>query len=575
MAAAAIAALAGVGIWIRLECIVIYGGLEPSYIDWATLNYFGGITASYLNGTAAIEALRAFPTLGYPPGYPVVLAALRGLGFEDLQQLRGAQAALEATVGVPAMYRVARISGVARPWAVLGGGGYAVYPPLAVGAGFILAEALTPALLLLSLCATAWAARRPSRLRLFALGVSLAVVSLIRPELILLGGPLALWLFTAARVPRQPSLAAVLAGGFVIALLPWGIHNRAAHGAWVFTSTGGSAGLWEGLGAIENPYGYVLSDAYTREMLERRGMAWHSIEADRYLKQDYYRAWRESPAFVLRVAVYRWRQILWTSEGLYTSAFRGLQQWFDRYGLLVCGAALLLAYRQSGVWLAVVLPVSYALLSIGMVHYEARYVRYVHVAYAIAALIALTRVGAIAPPPVRAAVVSAAMIIAAQQAWAEMQWAHDDATAVRFHVAAERSPRPMIELAPTTSAAWPGTPAVQVTTVQDGLHVTAPPLLYDYLFTQSYDVPDRDVVLLRYDVTLSNGAVTVGLLSAAGEWIKTVNLTQPGRRSGSFAAPLRGSRTVIAVVAAANSSPSASNFLIHGIRLAVDAEGAR
>ena len=108
------------------------------------------------------------------------------------------------------------------------------------GAGFVLADALAPALMLVSLCAAAWAARRPSPLRFCVLGVWLGLTSLIRPELILLGGPLALWLFTAARAPRHPVLAAVLAGGFVVALLPWGIHNRAVHGVWMFTSTGGS-----------------------------------------------------------------------------------------------------------------------------------------------------------------------------------------------------------------------------------------------------------------------------------------------------------------------------------------------
>ncbi len=574
-AVAALAVLAGVGIWTRLECIAIYGGLEPSYVDWARLHYFGGITAYYLDGTAAIEALRTFPTLGFPPGYPVILAAFRVLGFDDLQQLRGAQAALEAVIGVPAMYRVARISGVARPWAVLGGGGYAVYTPLAVGAGLVLAETLTPALLLLTFCATAWAARRPSWLRLFALGVWLGVTSLIRPELILLGGPLALWLFTAGRVPRHPAFAAVLAGGFVVALLPWGIHNRVVHRAWVFTSTGGSAGLWEGLGAIENPYGYVLNDAYTLKMLEERGMAWHSVEADRFLKQDYYRAWRDHPAFVLQVAAYRWRHILWSSERFRTRAFLDLQSWFDRYGLLVCGGALLLAYRQSGIWLAVVLPVTYALLSIGMVHYEARYVRYVHVAYAIAALIALTRLTAIAPARLRMAIVVVVLGVAAQQAWAELRWVHGDADAVRLLTAATRSPGSMIELTATADAAWTPNPTVQVATVQDGLHVVAPPLTYDYLLTRSYEVPGHDVVLLRYDLTITMGAVTVGLLSAAGEWIHTVNLLEPGHHAGSFAAPVRGGPTVTAVVAAANAAPAASDVRVHAIRIAVDAEAVR
>ena len=574
-ASIALAALICVAIWIRLECITIYGGLEPSYIDWARLHYFGGITAYYLEGTLAIEALRAFPTLGFPPGYPAIMAAFRSIGFEDLQHFRGAQAALEAAVGVPAMYRVARITGASRPWAVVGGGGYAVYTPLAVGAGFVLAEALAPALMLCTLCATAWAARRPSLARLWALGVWLSVTSLIRPEFILLGGPLALWLFTAGRVPRQAVRAAVLAGGFVVMLLPWGIHNRVVHGAWVFTSTGGSAGLWEGLGAIKNPYGYVLSDAYTLNMLKERGFAWHSIEADRYLKADYYRAWREHPRFVMEVAAYRWRHILWTSERFRTAAFLSLQQWFDRYGLLVCGVALLLGYRQPGMWLAVILPVTYALLSIGMVHYEPRYVRYVHVSYAIAALFALSRLTAVVPARIRVAIIAVVLLLAAEQTWAALRSIHGDANASRLLAAAKRSPRSLIELPSAAAAMWSPSATVQTSSVRDGLQVVAPPLSYEYLLTRSFEVPDREAVLLRYDVTITTGALTVGLLNGDGEWIRTTNLMEPGRHTGSLAAPVHGARTVTAVFAAANAAPAASDFRVHAMGIAVAPQEAR
>ena len=162
-----------------------------------------------------------------------------------------------------------------------------------------------------------------------------------------------------------------------------------------------------------------------------------------------------------------------------------------------------------------------------------------------------------------------------QQAWAELRWAHGDAEAVRLLTAAARSPRSMIELTPRADTAWTPNSTAQVATVQDGLHVVAPPLAYDYLLTRSYDVPGRDVVLVHYDLTITAGAITVGLLSAAGEWIHSVNLLEPGHHSGSFAAPVRVGPTVTAVVAAANASPAASDVRIHAIRIAVDGQGVR
>ena len=394
----AIAALVGIvalAIWTRFAFIVIHGGVEASYHAWAMTNYFGSITGTYLGSADAIEAVKPFPTLGYPPGYPLLIAAARVFGFRDPQDLRHLQAVLDAIIGVPAIYKLAREGGVGRIFGLLVGGFYAVYPPLAVGAGLIMAEALSPLLVLLSLCSVLWCARRPSPVRMLAVGSWLGAVSLIRSDLVLVGAPVALWLWTAGRAPRRPILAVALAAGFVCAIMPWGIHNRAAHGAWVFTSTGGSVGLWEGLGALENPYGYVLNDDYTSRMLSDKGMSWHSVEADRYLRRDYLRAWREHPDFVLRVAAYRWRHILWTSEEFQTGAFLRLQNYLELGGPWLCVAALILLARRPPVWLAVLIPVAYALLSIGLVHYEPRYVRYVHLSYALAAVFVIARAAAL------------------------------------------------------------------------------------------------------------------------------------------------------------------------------------
>ncbi len=174
------------------------------------------------------------------------------------------------------------------------------------------------------------------------------------------------------------------------------MHNRRLHGAWVFTSTGGGASLWEGLGEIENPYGYVLDDSAANHQLIPRGYGWASIDGSAFLTREYLKAWRDHPAFVLRVVASRMVRILTQSDRLQPLFFGRVREWLDAFGLITLAAAVWLARRNRlAVLLLIVLPM-YALISIGLVHFEPRYVRYVEVAYVLGAAIVCSRLASVA-----------------------------------------------------------------------------------------------------------------------------------------------------------------------------------
>lgn len=170
----------------------------------------------------------------------------------------------------------------------------------------------------------------------------------------------------------------------------------------MFTSTSGGAGLWEGLGDIKNEHGFILSDKTTQRILAQRGLPWHSVAADNYLKQRYREALTEFPFYVIKVAEWRWKQIATRAAiGIYPEVIVGLQRLFRTYlkeaAIWVWLAAMIISWRRPVTLLILGLPLIYALLSIGLVHYEARYVRYAHLSYLFAPVVLLTALPRLIP----------------------------------------------------------------------------------------------------------------------------------------------------------------------------------
>ncbi len=379
----ALCAVALLALWTRVQYVDLYGGRGGAYLAWANEHYFGGLSEFYLSTAESIAKGGRYTALHHPPGYPYVLAAFNKVGLRSVGAIRITQSVLDAAV-VFAMYALAR-SLVTRAWALAASVAYAVWPLFAAGATWPLAESLSVGLVTMLLALLVWAGRTHSLMKAAAIsGAAIGVSALVRPDLVLLCVPAAIWL---AMRRKKATVAVALLAGCAIPIALWGVHNRITNGAWVFGSTSSGLGLWEGLGEVPNAYGYVLDDSAANHLLMTRGYTWGSVEADRYFRQEYLNAWRNHPEFVLHVIAARIPRILFDSEQLQPLFFARGRQFLDAFGAGLVLVALWVRRRDPTAWLVLLLPPAYAVLSIGLVHFEPRYVRYVQLSYVLAVIV--------------------------------------------------------------------------------------------------------------------------------------------------------------------------------------------
>lgn len=539
---AVLAGLYALAVFARLGAIALYGGQED-YTAWSMSHYFGGVTRQYLAFAGELLDLR-YTSLGYPPGYPALLAAFRLLGISDLQAMRAAQAAIDA-LGVLPVYWLLRRAGLQRPLCVAVASVYAAYPLWVFGSIFLLGEFVSTLLVLAALSlALLWdRGQAPPRALMVASGFVLALFALVRPDLLLLPGLMAIWLLWRHGWRHGAVAAALLAAGFSLPIAAWGLHNKVHNGHWVFTTTGGGNALWEGLGEVPNEYGFVLSDEKAIEVLRRRGMAWLSPEADRYFRSEYLRAWREHPGFVLEVIGKRWKNVVFDSErfAVDVGPLEALRAKLDSWGLLLAFLALVLWRSSPAAVLIVSLPVAYALLSIGMTHWEARYVRYVHLSYLFSAALVLGWcVERLRARSGRLATIAMAVAVAVT-AWAVAQAAlriADRAAGARLvaqlaGAAARGSLRGGYNLC---SLDFKGAvPGATVARTGCELAIVTSPDPFAYQATATVPVPAGSAVVARFRGRLDAGGVNVGLLSGDGQRFlaQSAQLT-PGEFSGEL-----------------------------------------
>jgi hypothetical protein len=382
--AAGLAGTVALAFGVRLAYLVLHGG-TGDYFAWCGL-HFNCAAHLYEEWAADLCAGLGYAKLGHPPGYPCFLALLRALGLDDLGQ-RVVQGLIDSG-GVLAVALLLRRAGQGAGWGLLGGLVYAVYPVWSAGCVQIEAAGLTPSLILWCLVALVEAGHAGRRWPWFAAGGAVGLACLIRSDLLLLVGPALAWAVIQTNGRRRWWACGLVALGYALPNGAWMAHNAWRHGHFVH-GTGGGYALWEGLGEFPNDHGYVLSDGYVRDMLAEKGIDTLSVEADAYLKRDYLRAWREDPGFVLSAMARRWQQIAFEAYPWNPAAFRGLQKRFDRFGLLALAAAVALYRRNRPALLVTMLPLAYACLSIGVTHYEPRYVFYVPLSYLFASVLLL------------------------------------------------------------------------------------------------------------------------------------------------------------------------------------------
>lgn len=376
--------------WIRLQFINILGG-TGDYINWAKENYFGKITSIYYFLSDIILTDQKYNALNYPPGYPIFLTFLKLFNL-DLQSIRIIQALLDS-LSIFAIFILLRRAKISFFFSILTCYIYAIYPLWAGGCTFILAESLSHILFLWILVLLIYTSEKNSIFLSLLTGILLGFSSLCRPDLILLIIPAFFWILWQQKYKKRIISIIFLLTGFMVLIGFWGYHNKKNHGTWIFTSTTGGAALWSGLGEIKNNYGYVLNDLYVSEMLKEKGMRWLSIESDKYFKKEYLKAWKEHPQFVIKVIWERWKKIIFESERFsFIYSFRNLMDFMDKLGFCFLLISIWLNRKNPIILLITILPLFYALFSIGLTHYEPRYVRYVHFSYLFSIMNILDRI---------------------------------------------------------------------------------------------------------------------------------------------------------------------------------------
>lgn len=536
--------------WTLLALVLLFVvglAVRLAVHDWfADRPYYPGVSVAYTGVANSLVETGSYMLfdrhyVGVPPGYPLYLALWKWLGDDNLRLAIQAQCFIDC-LGIFLCYWIGVQCGLRQTMAILFAACYAVFFPLVYGAGALLAEAFSPLFVLVTIAGGIWVAEKPSFVRALLLGLPLGVAPMVRPDLLFL--PLCVIAFWLIRVPwkRTALLGTCLLTIWFIPTLLWGIHNKVHHGAWVFTTSGGGVGLWEGLGELPNEHGFILNDRKTAAMLADKGFRWHSIEADQYLKQEYLRAWREHTGFVLNVIGHRWLNIVSGHGSQHDSRFPISKQLAGDRGLwLALGVLALLIERRNWNFLwAFSLPVLYACLSIGLVHWEYRYVRYVDLAAFLAIIMLLSWGWRHGPATWRAQpwkhdLLPAALAIimvgfVSTRVWSEsrqpdVSWALTDWMAAVNRL---EDHRPFLRVVPLFGSQQIS-PAV--VSISDSTVMINGASAGRYHYLACWKIPaDLDTAAaLVARGTLDVGGIAIGLLDSNNKWIQQQNITTPGQ----------------------------------------------
>jgi len=563
-------ALIFLAFWARLEARFFLGG-TGEYLAWATKNYFGGISAFYFNAAKQLVDGGGYTNLAYPPGYALTLAAFQVVGLRDPQQWRVVQAFIDSLAVVP-LVALSRWIGMPLWLAFIAAAAYAVFPPLASGSTFLLAESFSPSLLLWILVLMIYAVRKNSVGGYAMTGVAAGIATEIRPDFLFIGGWILLWFLWQGRLKNRQLVLTFLAA-FLAPLIIWGAHNKKTTGSWVFTTTSGGTGLWEGLGEIPNDYGYILSDDRTVAALKSKGLRWHSIEADQYLKREYIKAWLNHPAFVLRVIGARFQNILLSNEPFFPDVFSGLQK-AATFGFVLIPVAVILWWRNPAALLVVLLPILHALSSVGLVHFEPRYVRYVLISYLFGALLCVAavwnRLGRSERrwlPVLRVVLASTVVAAAVTYSFNELAALRLDARDAEYQFqvfprllgAGAIQPKYRME-----TLAWQPSLGIQNQIAREGnrVRVITDKNMYAYQIVTSMKADTPEFCLARYEIAISKGGAYLMLLDELGYRLGSVNFEQPGLYQGDLFVRAKHNKAMSAVFANFSPEGRTSEFTV-------------
>ena len=222
---------------------------ERRYELWATNLYRLGFYGDTATSKLAKEELRSVPYSAYvPPGYPFMLVTLKELHADDAATRRGVQAALVGLIVLTAGLISLRLFG---PLAAL------LSEAILVATGVLptyaqlnMSEILFTATLFGSIALAFFGLRRRSWRLLVCSGLLLGYAILVRPQVLLLPVPIAIYIaFVTGRSRRALALGAVFLVAAYGVVAPWTIRNELRLHAFVPVASYTWLNLWE----VNNP----------------------------------------------------------------------------------------------------------------------------------------------------------------------------------------------------------------------------------------------------------------------------------------------------------------------------------
>lgn len=304
---AVLAALVLFSAGLGLACILEYRtgplftvpiGDEDAYVSWAQ--------------RIASGDLIGHEVFYQDPLYPYLLGALFAGFGRSLFLVRVLQAALGAAI-VYFVYWTGRrmMSG----WAALAGAAMvALYGGLYFFELLIIKTTLEVALSAAVCALGVWAAERPGRARMAAVGGALGVMALLRGNVLMIAPLAAIWAALAppaGAVRDRLARGGALAGAFLLVLLPVSGRNYAVSGEFVLTTSQGGSnfyignnsraeGAYTALESIRSNARFQAEDF--RELAERQtGQTMTGPQASRYWFEQAWRWMRAHPADAARL----------------------------------------------------------------------------------------------------------------------------------------------------------------------------------------------------------------------------------------------------------------------------------
>ena len=563
---ASMLALFALAMYVRLHFVIVRGGLEQDQIGWAMRFGSGGITQFYLKMRDVILAGQTEPSMWlYMPGYPAFLAILDLMGFKNLLSVRIVQCVLDAAAICPLAYIVTHLTR-SRFLAAFAASIYALAPWWAQGAGYLLSEGLLPALVLCVLAGMVWTRNHPQSLLGWAtLGLLCAILPFFRSEMVLLVAPLVLWAVMVG-LPKRRVWSATTAGvAFAAPIMAWCLRNYLFHGQFALVPPVGWYAMWSGLGQVANDFGYLVNDQKASELLQSKGIAYHSSGSESFWRNEYFRAWSEHPGHVLQTIRFRMNFILTHCDYRDPPLLDMCRLVYSRFAWATLLAMTWLVWKRR--WpeaFLIGVPMGVALLSLGFVYVEARYVRYAGLSYVLGfpvlvALIAdfvasrfkaLNRFGSSFSIKAGLGTVGVAAIIiyfATNQQllnrteYQSMIPADIDPSDRQF------SEHKAIPAQPLTFG--PAIPAASTTISPQGLDVQAMVPNPSYLAMAALNADNADAAVVRYRVKLIEGELTVGILSPEKQQrflgIQIVSGTSESVQAGKFQAPMEAASRIV------------------------------